>query len=59
MVPLVLLVRFAAVRRSLDAVRLLFSTLLGRAVQVVLAGCNNCARLDTIRLSTEVRTTHC
>jgi hypothetical protein len=32
MVPLVLLVRFVVVRRSTDAVRLLSSTLLGRAV---------------------------
>jgi hypothetical protein len=59
MVPLVLLVKFAAVRRSPGAVCLLFSTLLGRAVRVVLVGCDNCARPDIVRLSTEVRTTRC
>jgi hypothetical protein len=59
MVSLVLLVRFAVVRRSSDAVRLLSSTLLSRVVRAVLVGCDNCARPDIIRLSTEVRTTHC
>jgi hypothetical protein len=59
MVPLVLLVRSVVVRRSPGAVRLLFSTLLGRAMQAVLVRCNNCAKLDIVRLSTEVRTTRC
>jgi hypothetical protein len=59
MVPLVLLVRFAVVRCSLDAVHPLSSTLLSQAVQVVLVGCNNCTRPDIVRLSTEERTTRC
>jgi hypothetical protein len=59
MVPLVLLARFAVVRRSPDAVHLLSSTLLGRAVRVVLVGCDNCTRPDIVRLSTVVRTTRC
>jgi hypothetical protein len=58
MVLLLLLVRFAVVRHNPGAVHLLFSTLLVRAVQAGLLGCDNCARPDIIHLSTEVRTTH-
>jgi hypothetical protein len=52
-----LLVRLAVVQRSPDVVRLLFSTLLIQAARVVLVECGSCAKLDTIHLSTEVRTT--
>jgi hypothetical protein len=59
MVPLVLLVKSVVVRCSLDVVRLLFSTLLNRAVRVALVGCDNCVKPDIVCLSTEVRTTRC
>jgi hypothetical protein len=59
MALLALLVKFAVVRRSPDAVHPLSSTLLDRAVRVVLVECGNCARPDIIRLSTEVCTTRC
>jgi hypothetical protein len=59
MVLLLLLVRFAVVRRGPGAVHLLFSTLLAQAVQVGLLGYDNCVRPDIVCLSTEVRTTRC
>jgi hypothetical protein len=57
-VLLPLLVRFVVVRRNLGVVHLLFSTPLVQAVQVGLLGCDNCARPDIVRLSTEVHATH-
>jgi hypothetical protein len=59
MVLVVPLVRFVAVQHSLGVACLLSSTLLNRAVRVVLMGYDNCVKPDIFRLSTEVRTTRC
>jgi hypothetical protein len=57
MVPLVLLERSVVVQRSLGVERLLSSTLLILVVQVVLAGCDNFMKPDSVHPSTRVRTT--
>jgi hypothetical protein len=59
MTLLVLPERFAVVQRSLGVERPLSSTLLVQVVRVVWGECDNYARLDIVRLSTEVHTTHC
>jgi hypothetical protein len=56
---LALLERFAVVRRSLGAARLLFSTRLIQAVQVALVGCGSFVKPDIVRPSTRVHTTRC
>jgi hypothetical protein len=58
-VPLVPLGKFVVARRSLDAERLLFSTHLVLAAQVVLVGYGNFVKPDIVRPSTRVRTTRC
>jgi hypothetical protein len=58
-VPLVLLGKFAVLRRSLGVERLLSSTLLVQVVRVVLVGCGNFVKPDIVHPSTRVRTTRC
>jgi hypothetical protein len=59
MVPVVLLERFAVVQRNLGVDGLLSSMLLAQVVRVVLMGCGNYTKLDTVCPFTEVRTTRC
>jgi hypothetical protein len=57
MVLLVLSGRSAVVQRNLGVERPLSSTLLIQVVRVVLVGCDNYTKPDTVRPSTGVRTT--